>query len=68
MIKHYDLVELVVDLPQENLTKGMVGTVVDVYQDPPGYEVEFTDDEGRTLGLLGLAPEQVRPLSGSADP
>lgn len=59
----YDIVELVEDLPVEGLHAGQVGTIVEVYTEPPGFEVEFTDDEGVTVALLSLLPEQLRPTA-----
>ncbi|MFI0774657.1 DUF4926 domain-containing protein [Streptomyces sp. NPDC021212] len=63
MTQLFDVVQLVVDIPEEGLRSGMTGTVVDLYDNPPAYEVEFSDDEGRTLALLPLRPEQIRPVS-----
>ena len=56
----YDVVELAVDLPEKGLRKGMVGTVVDVYDDPRAFEVEFDDEDGVEIALLALGPEQLR--------
>ena len=57
----YDVVQLAVDLPDEGLTSGAIGTIVDIYSSPNvAYEVEFTDDEGRTVAMLALLPEQIR--------
>lgn len=67
MIPELGLVELVVDRPAAGLTAGTVGTVVAVHTDPPGYEVEFVDDEGRTVALLALAPDHVRPATDADD-
>ncbi len=55
----FDIVELIVDLPEENLAHGAQGTVVECYADG-AYEVEFTDDDGQTLALCAVAPEQIR--------
>lgn len=56
----FDVVTLAVDLLDENLRRGMKGIVIDVYHQPDeAYEVEFCDDEGRTLALLALTPEQL---------
>lgn len=63
MTRLFDVVQLVVDIPEEGLRSGMTGTVVDLYEDPPAYEVEFSDTEGHTLALLALRPEQIRPVS-----
>lgn len=57
----YDVVELIVDLPDEGLATGSVGTVVHVFHEPNlAYEVEFADDEGRTVAMVPLTPDQVR--------
>lgn len=56
----FDVVTLAVDLPDENLRRGMQGVVIYVYHQPgEAYEVEFCDDEGKTLALLALTPEQL---------
>jgi hypothetical protein len=57
--KLFDFVELSIDLPEENLARGAQGTIVECYEDG-AYEVEFTDDEGETLALCAVAPEQIR--------
>lgn len=57
----YDVVELAVDLPEKGLEAGMIGTVVDVYDDPLAFEVEFDDEDGVEIALLALKPEQLRP-------
>ncbi|QLR79334.1 DUF4926 domain-containing protein [Citrobacter freundii] len=55
-----DVVFLNVDLPGFGLTKGQVGAVIDVYHSPSlAYEVEFCDEEGKTIASLALSPEQL---------
>ncbi|HEV7651757.1 MAG TPA: DUF4926 domain-containing protein [Actinophytocola sp.] len=56
----YDVVELAVDLPDEGLRAGAVGTIVDDYAGSGEFEVEFTDDAGRTLALTALRADQLR--------
>lgn len=56
----YQVVELAVDLPHERLRAGIVGTIVDDYPDSPEYEVEFADDQGRTVALTALRADQLR--------
>ncbi|MCA2971028.1 MAG: DUF4926 domain-containing protein [Acidobacteriaceae bacterium] len=52
---------MTVDFPFHGLVRGQVGTIVEVPA-PKVYEVEFGDDEGRTLGLAAPCTEQlVRP-------
>ncbi|MFG2103458.1 DUF4926 domain-containing protein [Micromonospora echinaurantiaca] len=58
----YDVVELTTDLPEERLAAGSVGTIVHVFERPElAYEVEFVDDDGRTIAAVALTPEKIRP-------
>jgi hypothetical protein len=60
--KLLDVVALTVDLPQYNLWRGQVGTVVEMLANGAALEVEFSDRSGRTYESLGLRPEQVMVL------
>lgn len=53
----FDVIELLVDLPEHNLRAGIQGAIVECYPDST-YEVEFTNEEGKTLALCALASEQ----------
>ena len=55
-IKLLDVVALTVDLPEANLWRGQVGTVVEILAGGTAFEVEFSDREGRTYESLGLRP------------
>jgi hypothetical protein len=64
-----DVVALTVSLPEFNLWRGQVGTVVEILADGRAFEVEFSDRTGRTYESLGLHPEQImvlhfEPVSG----
>lgn len=48
-----------VDLPQDNLWCGQVGTVVEILAEGTAFEVEFSDRNGRTYESLGLRPDQI---------
>ncbi len=61
-IKLLDVVALTTDLPEYNLRRGQVGTVVDVLADGQAYEVEFSDRAGHTYESLGLCPDQLLVL------
>lgn len=61
-IKLLDVVALTVDLPEYNLWRGQVGTVVDILADGAAFEVEFSDRNGRTYESLGLRPDQIMVL------
>ena len=65
MIKELDVVALTRDLPEQGLVAGDLGTVVFDYEasDPgPAYEVEFVALDGKTLALLTLPADAVRPI------
>ncbi len=61
-VKLFDVVALIVDLPEYNLSKGQVGTVVELLKNGAAYEVEFSDRDGRTYQSLGLRPDQFMVL------
>jgi hypothetical protein len=60
-IKLLDVVALTEDLPQRGLARGQVGTAVEALA-PNVYEVEFSDDNGRTYASLALRAEQLMVL------
>lgn len=57
-IQLLDVVALMVDLPDRGLAKGQVGTVVETL-DQGVYEIEFSDDQGKTYASLALRPDQL---------
>lgn len=61
-IQPLEVVALTVDIPDLNLQRGQVGTVVDVLGGGKAFEVEFCDRDGRTYASLGLRPDQVMVL------
>jgi len=61
-VKLLDVVALTVDLPQDNLWRGQVGTVVEILANGQAFEVEFSDRNGRTYESLGLTPEEFMIL------
>jgi hypothetical protein len=63
MIKEHDLAVLTVAVPGEGLEAGDVGTVVHVYKDGEGYEIEFFTLDGRTAAVVTLESSQVRPVT-----
>lgn len=62
MIKLLDVVALTENIPEDNLWRGQVGTVVDILAEGAAYEVEFSDRDGRTYESLGLRPNQIMAL------
>lgn len=61
-VKLLDVVALTVDLPEYNLWRGQVGTVVEILSHGAAFEVEFSDRDGRTYESIGLRPEQIMVL------
>lgn len=53
----FDVIELIEDIPDRGLRSGMQGTIVDCHPSEV-YEVEFVNEEGETLALLALSPDQ----------
>ena len=56
-----DVVALTEELPERGLRRGQVGTVVEVLEGDV-YEVEFSDNDGRTYAILALRADQVMVL------
>lgn len=56
-----DVVALLVDMPEHGLVRGQVGTVVERL-DEGVFEVEFSDDEGRTYAELALSADAILVL------
>lgn len=58
--EEFEVVVLAEDLPEEGLTKGMLGAIVLIHEKPYlAYMVEFVDDDGRTIAMPSLLPRQV---------
>ncbi|MDZ7843043.1 MAG: DUF4926 domain-containing protein [Gammaproteobacteria bacterium] len=55
-----DVVALLSDLPEHDLVRGQVGTIVELLDG--AYEVEFSDDEGRTYPELAIEPNKLLVL------
>jgi hypothetical protein len=61
LIKLLDVVALLHDLPEARLGRGQVGTVVDELA-PGVYEIEFSDDDGRTYATVPVEAPHLLPL------
>lgn len=61
VINVLDVVALTEDLPDRGLYRGQVGTVVELLA-PDVFEVEFSDNEGRTYASLALKAGQLLVL------
>ncbi|HUB24090.1 MAG TPA: DUF4926 domain-containing protein [Tepidisphaeraceae bacterium] len=60
-IKLLDVVALTADLPDKNLLRGQVGTVVESLA-AGVFEVEFSDDDGHAYASLALNESQLLVL------
>jgi hypothetical protein len=56
------MVRLTVNIPEQGLQRGMVGTVVALFDTPEvAYEVEFANERGETLCEVALTASQLEP-------
>ncbi|MBC8180464.1 DUF4926 domain-containing protein [candidate division KSB1 bacterium] len=62
IINLLDVVALTVDLPEYKLYRGQVGTVVEILANGKAYEVEFSDQNGRTFESIGLRSDHIMVL------
>ncbi len=60
-MKLLDVVALLEDLPELNLYRGQVGTIVEVYE-PGIFEVEFSDTNGSAYAIETLKQTQLMLL------
>ncbi len=60
-IKRFDVVALTEDLPERKLERGQVGTVIEVLA-PDVFEVEFSDNDGRTYAELAIREDKLLVL------
>ena len=56
-----DVVALTVDLPENQLVRGQVGTIVESLA-PDVFEVEFSDDDGQAYAMVALRADQLMAL------
>ncbi|MDB9372130.1 DUF4926 domain-containing protein [Nodularia sphaerocarpa] len=60
--KLLDVIALTSDIPEYNLLRGQVGTIVEILADGAAFEVEFSDRNGQAYESLALTPEQIMVL------
>ncbi len=59
--KLLDVVALTQNLPEHNLYRGQVGTIVEIVASNV-YEVEFNDDDGQTYAMQTIGADQLMLL------
>ena len=62
-----DCVVLQRDLPDHGLRTDDVGTIVHVHGAGEAFEVEFVAQSGRTIALLTLGRDDVRPMAAAEE-
>lgn len=62
MINELQTVVLNHDIDEHHLSNGDVGAVVHRYSDGTTYEVEFVTAGGKTIAVLTLTEQDVRPM------
>ncbi|MBC7911974.1 MAG: DUF4926 domain-containing protein [Pyrinomonadaceae bacterium] len=60
-IKLLDVVALTEELLTEDLRRGAVGTVVEIWKDGV-FEVEFSDNTGKAYAFVAVRPDQLMKL------
>jgi hypothetical protein len=60
-MKLLDIVALTRDIPEHNLAKGQVGTIVEIYESEV-FEVEFVDRQGMTYAVETLRSSDLMQL------
>ena len=68
MINEHERVALTTALPEEGLVPGDVGTVVHVYADGLGYEVEFVALDGHTAAVITVEARCLRAVAPAEIP
>ena len=63
MMKELDLVVLNHDIREHQLREGDIGTIVHSYKDGSAFEVEFMTGEGKTIAVVTLRADEVRPVN-----
>ncbi len=63
MIANFDRIILTEEIEHEGLKAGDVGTVVEIYNQGEGYEVEFFTLKGETRAVVTLLARQVREIA-----
>ena len=61
-IKLLDVVALTQDVPEHNLKRGEVGTVVEILSNGEAFEIEFSDANGQMSKCLSFLASQLRVL------
>ena len=61
-MKLLDVVAVVENIAEHYLVRGQMGTVVDLFEQPEAYLIEFSDRNGEMYALASLHAEQLMLL------
>ncbi len=62
MFAELDTVVLNRDIEEHGLRQGDMGAIVNTYNSGEAFEVEFVTGEGKTIALLTLKKDDIRPM------
>jgi len=62
-MNEHDTVVLSAALPEHGLKVGDVGTIVHIYKAGRAFEVEFVAGSGRTIAVVTLGADALRPVA-----
>lgn len=65
MIQEFEQAVLTVDLPNDGLVAGDVGTVVDITTNGKGVSLEFFNFAGKTIAVVTVGIDEVRSVSAN---
>ena len=65
MIQEFEQAVLSVDLPDDGLITGDVGTVVDITTNGKVATLEFFNFDGETIAVVLVSIDHIRPLSAN---
>lgn len=65
--KTLDVIALTVDIPERHLRRGEIGTILDLLT-PGVWDVEFSDNLGRTYALASIHEDQMMHLFNEPAP
>jgi uncharacterized protein DUF4926 len=63
MLALHQVVRVLRDIPDQGVTRGMVGAVVEAFETPRrAYEIELVDAQGKTLRQATLVESDLEPV------
>jgi len=63
MFDELDTVVLTHDIAKYKLKKGDLGTIVHLYRGEKAIEIEFVAASGKTIAILTLGSQDIRPMA-----